>query len=81
MNKIQKKIAFINILLCVILIAVINILAYNNALGILVNIVLIPLFLIALLSLLMINRNPKISIIIVSVINIYLLYLLLKQYL
>lgn len=43
MNKIQKKIAFINILLCVILIAVINILAYNNALGILVNIVLIPL--------------------------------------
>ncbi len=80
MNKIQKKIAFINILLCVILIAVINILAYNNALGILVNIVLIPLFLIALLSLLMINRNPKISIIIVSVINIYLLYLLLKQY-
>ena len=81
MNKIQKKIAFINILLCVILIAVTNILAYNNALGILVNIVLIPLFLIALLSLLMINRNPKISIIIVSVINIYLLYLLLKQYL
>ena len=80
MNKIQKKIAFIHILLCVILIAVINILAYNNALGILVNIVLIPLFLIALLSLLMINRNPKISIIIVSVINIYLLYLLLKQY-
>ena len=80
MNKIQKKIAFINILLCVILIAVINILAYNNALGILVNIVLIPLFLIALLSLLMIDRNPKISIIIVSVINIYLLYLLLKQY-
>ena len=80
MNKIQKKIAFINILLCVILIAVINILAYNNALGILVNIVLTPLFLIALLSLLMINRNPKISIIIVSVINIYLLYLLLKQY-
>ena len=80
MNKIQKKIAFINILLCVILIAVINILAYNNALGILVNIVLIPLFLIALLSLLMINRNPKISIIIVSVINICLLYLLLKQY-
>lgn len=80
MNKIQKKIAFINILLCVILIVVINILAYNNALGILVNIVLIPLFLIALLSLLMINRNPKISIIIVSVINIYLLYLLLKQY-
>lgn len=80
MNKIQKKIAFINILLCVILIVVINILAYNNALGILVNIVLIPLFLIALLSLLMIDRNPKISIIIVSVINIYLLYLLLKQY-
>ena len=80
MNKIQKKIAFINILLCVILIAVINILAYNNALGILVNIVLIPLFLIALLSLLMINRNPKIGIIIVSVINICLLYLLLKQY-
>ena len=51
MNSRLKKIAFINMLLCTILIAIINILAYHSALGILVNIVLIPLFLIALLSL------------------------------
>jgi len=51
MNSRLKKIAFINMLLCAILIAIINILAYHSALGILVNIVLIPLFLIALLSL------------------------------
>ena len=50
MNSRLKKIAFINMLLCAILIAIINILAYHSALGILVNIV-IPLFLIALLSL------------------------------
>jgi len=51
MNSRLKKIVFINMLLCAILIAIINILAYHSALGILVNIVLIPLFLIALLSL------------------------------
>lgn len=51
MNSRLKKIVFINMLLCAILIVVINILAYHSALGILVNIVLIPLFLIALLSL------------------------------
>lgn len=51
MNSRLKKIVFINMLLYAILIVVINILAYHSALGILVNIVLIPLFLIALLSL------------------------------
>ena len=44
MNSRLKKIAFINMLLCAILIAIINILAYHSALGILVNIVLIPFY-------------------------------------
>lgn len=78
MNDKLKKIVFINMLLCAILIVIINILAYYSALGILVNIVLMPLFLIALLSLFLINKYPKISLIIIATINIYLLFLLLK---
>lgn len=78
MNSRLKNIAFVNMLLCVILIVIINVLASHNALGILVNIVLVPLFIIVLLTLLVMDKNPKISIVVITAINIYLVYLLLK---
>lgn len=78
MNSRLKNITFVNMLLCVILIVIINVLASHNALGILVNIVLVPLFIIALLTLLVMDKNPKISIVVITAINIYLVYLLLK---